>query len=251
MQGEAVQDYLKAIYRLSSGAEYGDGTRHTLVRVGTQELADHLRISPASVSRMLVRLAGMGLVEHEPYHGATLTREGERAALEVVRHHRLLELYLHEKLGYPPDLVHDEAEKLEHYISEEFEARIYEALGRPVVDPHGDVIPTIEGTLPPGVDRSPGCSLAEASVASHVVVRRVPSSDLEKLRYLQGLGVAPGAELVVVEQHPFHGGLRLRRLPDGEEFSLGHGLASEIAVVAECDPSKEAAHATTTGAARE
>jgi DtxR family transcriptional regulator, Mn-dependent transcriptional regulator len=125
------EDYLKAIYSLGTD------------RVNTQSLADRLEVKPGSVTEMLKRLAELGLVEHKPYYGARLTPAGERIALELIRHHRLLESYLHQALGYALEDVHREAERLEHHISEEFEARISELLGHPTHDPHGDPIPTL------------------------------------------------------------------------------------------------------------
>ncbi len=221
MRGEAVEDYLKSVYRLGESSG----------RVSTQELAQHMGVSAASASRMLQRLAGMGLVDHELYRGASLTPEGERVAMEVIRHHRLLELYLHRALGYDWDRVHEEAERLEHYISEDLEARIFEVLGRPEVDPHGDVIPTLEGSVPEEQERVLALqrALSEAEESSRVVVQRVPSADAAKLRYLSEIGVVPGAELEVQERYPFGGGLRVRD-ESGEERVIGDHLAAEIRV---------------------
>ena len=230
MRGEAIENYLKAIYQLSrTGGEAGGG-RATAVRVGTQELAQRLGVTPASASRMLQRLAGLGLVEHEHYHGASLTPEGARVALETIRHHRLLELYLHNVLGYPWDRVHEEAERLEHYISEEFEARIFEALGRPVVDPHGDPIPTLEGTVPPeyAAGAATQQALAQLAERDRAIVRQVPSADPEKLRYLAAIGLVPGAEVELLERYPFGGGVRLRVGPGGPEQVISRDLAAEI-----------------------
>lgn len=229
MRGEAVEDYVKAIYALTGRGD-ARGERATLARAGTQEVAHRLGVSAASATRMLQRLSLTGLVEYEPYHGAGLTPEGERLALEVIRHHRLLELYLHRALGYSWDEVHDEAERLEHYISEDLEARIFEALGRPVLDPHGDVIPTAEGSLPEEGRLSAQRPLSELAAGERAVVRCVPSSDPAKLRYLGELGLAPGAALEVLEKYPFGGGLRLR-VGTGEERVVGEELASEVMVI--------------------
>ena len=232
MHGEAIENYLKSIYQLSrSGAATGS-PQAVAVKVGTQELAQHLNVTAASASRMMQRLANLGLVDYELYRGASLTPEGERVALEVIRHHRLLELYLHDALGYPWDQVHAEAERLEHYISEEFEARIFEALGRPVVDPHGDPIPTVEGAVPSEYAASAASQqpLAAIAVQGRAVVRQVPSSDPEKLRYLAAIGLVPGAQVELLERYPFGGGLRLRIRPDGQERVIGPDLASEIIV---------------------
>ena len=233
MHGEAIENYLKAIYRLSHADGERGGGQATAERVGTQELAQRLGVTPASASRMLQRLAGLGLVEHEHYHGASLTPEGERVALETIRHHRLLELYLHDVLGYPWDRVHEEAERLEHYISEEFEARIFEALGRPVVDPHGDPIPTLEGAVPSEYAAGAAAQRALAQLAEHdrAIVRQVPSSDPEKLRYLAAIGLVPGAEVEILERYPFGGGLRVRVGPGGPEQVIGQDLAAEIGAV--------------------
>lgn len=233
MLGEAGEDYLKSIYRLSRDEAASSTDGNTSGRVSTQELANEMGVSAASASRMLKNLASMGLVEHELYHGARLTPQGEKVALEVIRHHRLIELYLHEALGYGWDQVHDEAERLEHYISEEFEARIFEALGRPVVDPHGEVIPTLEGRLPPSHEgyASEQQPLADVATGGRVKVRRVPAADAEKLRYLKEIGLVPGAGLRVIEKFPYGGGLRLQ--PDcgeGEQI-ISAELAREISVI--------------------
>ena len=176
MVSEAAQDYLKAIWKLQSRGE-----------VTTNALAAELGVSPASATAMLKKLDKLGLVRHERYHGATLTPSGERIALEVVRHHRLLELYLMEALGLSWDEVHTEAERLEHHLSEELEARIDAALGFPTHDPHGDPIPTADLVLE-AHERVLLCDVAEGDQA---VVRRVPDSDAELLRYLASLGLMP------------------------------------------------------------
>jgi DtxR family transcriptional regulator, Mn-dependent transcriptional regulator len=186
---EAVEDYAKAIYALA-GPDAG--------AVGTSALAERLGVSPGTVTAMLKRMDEMGLVEHQRYHGATLTPLGERVALEVIRHHRLLESYLAEALGMPWDRVHDEAEVLEHYISEELEERIAEALGDPEVDPHGDPIPDRELELEQGSTRS----LVELEPGATGVLARVSDSAPEMLRYLAERGIAPGDRLEVVERQP-------------------------------------------------
>ncbi|MBA2362729.1 MAG: metal-dependent transcriptional regulator [Chloroflexia bacterium] len=230
MRGEAVEDYLKGIYDLSARSR--DDSAATSGRVATQDLADHVGVSAASTSRMLKHLDKLGYVEHEPYHGATLTEAGKKIALEVIRHHRLIELYLHDALGYSWDQVHEEAERLEHYISEGFEARIFEILGEPAVDPHGDIIPTLEGALPPGQERSLAnqLSLSEVPADTWAVVHRVPSADAEKLRYMQEIGLVPGAHVEVLERIPFGGGLRFRAA-EGTERVIGLELAAEVRVV--------------------
>jgi DtxR family transcriptional regulator, Mn-dependent transcriptional regulator len=176
------EDYLKAIYSLG-----GD-------RVNTQTLADRLEVKPGSVTEMLKRLADLGLVEHKPYYGARLTPAGERIALELIRHHRLLESYLHQALGYALEDVHREAEKLEHHISEEFEARISQLLGHPTHDPHGDPIPTLEGTLPAFATRA----MLDVGENEEVCLGRVSEKDPDFLRMVVSLGLIPGARVKVI-----------------------------------------------------
>ncbi len=215
MVSEAAQDYLKAIWKLQSRGE-----------VTTNALAAELGVSPASATAMLKKLDKLGLVRHERYHGATLTPSGERIALEVVRHHRLLELYLMEALGLSWDEVHTEAERLEHHLSEELEARIDAALGFPTHDPHGDPIPTADLVLE-AHERVLLCDVAEGDQA---VVRRVPDSDAELLRYLASLGLMPERELIVVEQAPFDGPVTVE--VDGERHAIGRSVAARIEVAA-------------------
>ncbi len=215
MVSEAAQDYLKAIWKLQSRGE-----------VTTNALAAELGVSPASATAMLKKLDKLGLVRHERYHGATLTPSGERIALEVVRHHRLLELYLMEALGLSWDEVHNEAERLEHHLSEELEARIDAALGFPTHDPHGDPIPTADLVLEPH-ERVLLCDVAEGDQA---VVRRVPDSDAELLRYLASLGLMPERELIVVEQAPFDGPVTVE--VDGARHAIGRSVAARIEVAA-------------------
>jgi DtxR family transcriptional regulator, Mn-dependent transcriptional regulator len=176
------EDYLKAIYSLG-----GD-------RVNTQALADRLEVKPGSVTEMLKRLAELGLVEHKLYYGARLTPAGERIALELIRHHRLLESYLHQALGYALEDVHREAEKLEHHISEEFEARISELLGHPTHDPHGDPIPTLEGKLPEFATRA----MLDVGENEEVCLGRVSEKDPDFLRLVVSLGLIPGARVKVI-----------------------------------------------------
>lgn len=189
----AAEDYLKQLYRLGQG-----GT------VGTQALADALNVTPASTTGMLRKLTDLGLVEHAAYRGARLTPAGEKVALEVVRHHRLLELYLHRALGYPLDEVHDEAERLEHVISEAFEARIAAWLGDPNFDPHGDPIPGLNGELPVQGERR----LASLGRGEQAQVTRVPE-DPAVLRGLMEAGLTPGVEVKVLTHDPALGTLTL------------------------------------------
>ncbi len=185
----AMEDYLKAAYRLKM-----DGKPAT-----TQLLADELGVSGPSVTNMVKRLDEMRLMRHTRYQGVELTPVGERIALEVVRHHRLLELYLAETLGYPWDQVHDEAEKLEHHVSDELEARMDSFLGYPTRDPHGDPIPTRDGLIPEDTD----LLLAELADDTLATVVRVSDRDPVQLRYLAELGLIPGAKVTIVERLPF------------------------------------------------
>lgn len=196
MLSEAIQNYLKIIYELQSA--HGP--------VSTSAVAERMEVAAASATAMLKRLAGMKLLRHSPYQGVTLTRAGERIALEVVRHHRLLELYLAQVLGYSWDMVHDEAERLEHAISEEFEERIDAQLGRPSRDPHGDPIPSKEGVME-DPDRQRLADMAPGAIG---VVRRVSDRDAEMLRYLAALGLTPDVAFEVVDKAPFDGPLTLR-----------------------------------------
>jgi len=218
---EAVEDYAKALHAL---AQRSDGP------VTTSALAERLGVSAGSVTSMLKRMHEMGLVAHESYRGALLTERGERVALEVIRHHRLLESYLAEVLGMPWDRVHDEAEVLEHYISEELEQRIAEALGDPAHDPHGDPIPSAELDL--ATDDT--VSLTDLEPGSVVAFARVSDSDPEMLRYLAERGIGPGAELQVVSRDPFDGPLHVSIA--GREHVLGERLAGAIRVLATSAP---------------
>jgi DtxR family Mn-dependent transcriptional regulator len=211
---QAIEDYLKAIHFLHLSEK----------KVSTSAIAERLDVAQASVTGMIKKLAEMKLVEHSPYHGVELTAAGEKIALEIIRHHRLLELYLAEAMGYTWDKVHDEAEKLEHVISEEFEDKIDEFLGRPTVDPHGAPIPTKDGQLPK-VD----CfALSEAEPGDRVVVRMVPGRDAEKLRYLGKIGLFPNIEIDVIDKAPFNGPVHIR--VNDETHHLGHELANVILV---------------------
>jgi DtxR family Mn-dependent transcriptional regulator len=212
MRTEAVEDYLKTIYLLET--EQGSVT--------TVALAARMEVSAPSVTGMLKKLAELKLAKHEPYHGVVLTAAGRKIALEVIRHHRLLELYLAEALGYSWDKVHAEAEKLEHHISEEFEDRIAALLGNPVTDPHGDPIPTKEGTIP---DQT-ATRLCDALEGEAVVVTRVAAQDSSQLNYLGSLGIRPEASLTVMGKAPFDGPVQLR-VGDGQHH-IGLNLARQI-----------------------
>ncbi len=212
---EAIEDYAKAIYAL---ARRGEGT------VTTNALAERLGVSAGSVSAMIKRLAERGLAEHQPYRGAQLTAEGERVALSVMRHHRLLELYLAEHLGVPWDRVHEEAEALEHVISEDLEARIAAKLGHPTHDPHGDPIPDANLVI----DEGDTCSLAAMEVGGRGRFVRVSDADPEMLRYLDGRGIALGDELEVIDRQPFDGPLTVRF--GTKDHVLGGGLARAMRI---------------------
>jgi DtxR family Mn-dependent transcriptional regulator len=192
--------------------------------VSTSALAERLGISQPSVTAMTKKLAADGLVERVPYRGVTLTVRGRRIALEVLRHHRLLELFLADTLGLPLDEVHDEAERLEHVLSEELEARIDAALGYPTHDPHGDPIPDRELRLAP-LDRR---ALAEVEVGVSTTVARVPDWDPELVRYLRELALLPGASVVVVSRAPFGGPVTVRS--DSGEHAIARELAGAIDV---------------------
>lgn len=208
----AMEDYLKVIFTLQTEND----------AVTTQAIAERLSIQSPSVTNMVKRLADLKLVEHTPYRGVVLTESGRKVALEVLRHHRLLELYLSDALGYSWDEVHDEAERLEHSISEEFEARIDRALGYPTTDPHGDPIPTAEGRI----EATTRDRLSELDSNLDAFVERVCDRDPEKLRYLGTLGLYPNARVKVLERFPFEGPLRV--LIDGREHILGRELARAV-----------------------
>jgi DtxR family Mn-dependent transcriptional regulator len=213
---DAVEDYAKAIYALQR--------RSAGEAVSTNELAARLSVTPASVSAMLRKLSDRGLVEHVPYKGVQLTGEGERLALEVLRHHRLLELYLAEQLGVPWDRVHDEAEALEHVLSEDLEERIAAKLGHPTHDPHGDPIPDADLRIDEGDTRR----LADLSPGDNGRFVRVSDSDPRMLRYLDERGVRLGDRFEVVERQPFGGPLSVR-FGDAMHV-LGGGLAAAMRV---------------------
>jgi len=213
MPSESVQDYLKAIWKLERD---GPAT--------TSALAAELGVTPASATAMVKKLAGLGLVEHERYRGVRLTPSGERAALEVIRHHRLLELYLMKALGLGLDEVHAEAERLEHHLSEDLESRIDAALGHPTHDPHGDPIPTAELELVADDSRW----LTEVADGTEAVVSRVPDGDPELLRYLASLGIVPDQPIVLVGRAPFDGPVTIEI--GGARHAIGLAVAEQIRV---------------------
>ncbi|MBA3375873.1 MAG: metal-dependent transcriptional regulator [Actinobacteria bacterium] len=209
----AVQDYLKGIYVLESAGE----------RVTTSALAGRMGVTAPSATAMTKRLAELGLVERAPYRGVALTEQGKRGALEVLRHHRLLERYLVDRLGLSLDQVHAEAELLEHALSEELEAKIDAELGFPTHDPHGDPIPDSELRVSAGRDRT----LADLEPGEHASVSRVPDGDPELLRYLTELGLVPGSAVELVSQAPFAGPVTVRT--DRGDHAISRELAHRIA----------------------
>ncbi len=210
----AVEDYAKAIYSLQ---------RRSARPVTTTALAERLGVSPASASGMVRRLGDIGLAEHQPYKGVELTDAGRAVALEVIRHHRLLELLLAD-MGVPWDRVHDEAEVLEHHISEELEALIAERLGDPTHDPHGDPIPAADLTL----DEGATVTLDQLEPGQRGRFVRVSDSDPEMLRYLSGLGLAPGEQLELIGREPFEGPLNVAFA--GRQQPLGVALAKAMRI---------------------
>jgi DtxR family Mn-dependent transcriptional regulator len=206
-----MEDYLKTIYSLSPDAE----------SVSTSQIAEQMQCAPASVTNMLQKLSTLKLVKYRPYRGVKLTSAGKKIALEVVRHHRLIELYLAEMLGYSWDRVHDEADRLEHVISEELESRMDAALGYPRRDPHGDPIPTPEGKI----QAPPVRSLWDTPVGENKVrVVRVSDKNPDVLRYLAEIGVQPGVDVWITSKAPFNGPVSIRV---GE---IVHDLSEELAL---------------------
>ena len=212
----SIQDYLKNIYELTENGE----------SASTNALAKKLNISPPSVTGMVQKLASAkpALVEYQKHQGVTLTKEGKKAALEVIRHHRLLEAWLVQTLGYSWDEVHEEAERLEHVISEDFERRIAAAMGHPVRDPHGELIPTADLKMP--LDASmPLSSLRPKQTAA---VQRIKAPDRDLLRYLEELGLIPGAQIEVTDYSPFDHNLTIKI--GRKSFVLGLSITTKIFV---------------------
>lgn len=208
----SVEDYLKTIYRLSEAGR----------PASTSQIAEALALAPPSVSGMVKRLSEQGLLSHEPYRGVLLTEMGRLAAVRVVRRHRLIESYLVARLGYTWDSVHDEAERLEHAVSDELVERMAEALGHPEVDPHGDPIPDARGKV-----AHPALSpLSDVAAGRIVEVRRVDTNDAERLRYLAAAGLIPGAAVTVVERAPFNGPVTVE--VEGRSLALALDLAGVV-----------------------
>ncbi|MEW5959427.1 MAG: metal-dependent transcriptional regulator [Chloroflexota bacterium] len=211
---QAMEDYLKAIYKLLETGSV----------VTTSALADYMSVAPASVTNMCKKLAELNLLQYERYQGVKFTPAGEKLALEIVRHHRLIELYLAEALGVPWDRVHEEAEKLEHVISEDLEERMAAALGDPKFDPHGAPIPSRAGNIKPQQsDR-----LVDMQAGDRVVVIEVDDQDPELLRYLGEMGIYPGTDIQIMACAPFNGPFTLKV---GQAlYTLGYQAAKSILV---------------------
>ncbi|MBO0782803.1 MAG: metal-dependent transcriptional regulator [Ktedonobacteraceae bacterium] len=213
-----ISDCLKVIYTMQERGQ----------KVSTSAVSERLGVSDATVTMLFKDFAAAGWVEHVPYRGVRLTELGARKAVEVIRHHRLLELYLARELGYSWDKVHEEADKLEHVISEEFEDKLDELLGYPTADPHGDPIPSKEGVFPARA----GCSLLTLQAGQSAHILRVNDQDAEKLRYLGQLGLYPDVRVEMIEQAPFGGPLHILvgDAPNQVERVLGAELAGHILV---------------------
>jgi DtxR family Mn-dependent transcriptional regulator len=212
MLSQAVEDYLKTIYKLHSGGA-----------VTTTEIARSLGVSSASVTNMVKKLAQSGFLTHQSYRGVVLTAAGEKIALEIIRHHRLLETYLREIMGYGWEQMHAEAEHLEHHISEEFEDRLDEMLGYPTHDPHGDPIPTRDGTIIP-TDGSPIFGFAEGD---RIRIVRVPDDDPELLHRLEHANLLPGAEVGILT----HSGVEMTISVMNQDRSLSLSRDTAIGII--------------------
>jgi DtxR family transcriptional regulator, Mn-dependent transcriptional regulator len=212
----SVEDYLKAIYQLTPEGR----------PASTSEIAHLLALSAPSVTGMVKRLSEHGLLEHIPYRGVQLTEEGRRAALRMVRRHRLIEAYLVEFLGYSWDTVHAEAERLEHAVSDTMIERMAVALGHPTVDPHGDPIPSADGSI----HELAGSALSEVPVGQTVELHRVHESQPERLRYIASLGLRPGARVTVLNRQPFDDLVTI------EVAGTQHVIGRELGHVLQCAP---------------
>ena len=214
----SIEDYLKAIYDLTQEQE----------RASTNEIAEQMGVTPASATGMIQRLAAANppLIVYQKHHGVSLTVEGEQTALEIIRHHRLLETFLQEKLGYTWDEVHDEADRLEHVISEELEERISQALGDPSYDPHGDPIPNRQFQIP----AQSTMHLSDLRSGDRAVIQRINDDDPELLRYLSSIGLTPHCEVTVLEASPFDGNLHLSIHGQASSVVLGMRVTRQIYV---------------------
>lgn len=219
-----IEDYLKTIYEITRAA----GQEPDQQRATTNQIADALRVTPASVTGMIKKLSETDppLLEYRRHHGVLLTPAGEQVALEIIRHHRLLEMFLHQMLGYEWHEVHAEADRLEHFISEEFEERIATALGDPTYDPHGDPIPDRHLQMP----ASPALSLYELRPGQQAVVERVENEDPQLLRYLSSLGIIPQARFTVLDFSPYDENLSLQIEGNRQATVVGPAISRKVFV---------------------
>ncbi len=213
-KSESVEDYLKATYKIQQQQEW----------VSTSALAERLRLAPASITNMVQRLEKLGFLIYEPYHGVQLTEQGMTKALDIIRHHRLVELFLAEIVGYSWDLVHEEAERLEHTVSEDFVERIDKVLGFPEHCPHGVPIPTEEGQ----VRKEDSATLLECVPGETAMIQRVSDTSAEFLRYAESLGLVPTVEVTLVGREPFQGPLHIR--VGKQEHHIGRDAAARLYV---------------------
>ena len=213
-----IEDYLKTIYELTRASE----------RATTNQIAARMEVTPASVTNMIQKLAETDppLIEYRKHRGVALSQEGERVALEIIRHHRLLEMFLHETLGYSWDEVHEEADRLEHVISEEMEERIAISLGNPQHDPHGDPIPSRDLQMP----QSTAVTLSQLRPFQKAQVKRVSDSDPDLLRFLSERGIEPAARLEILDYSPFDSNLQVQVMGEGETVVLGAVITSQVFV---------------------
>lgn len=209
----AVQDYLKVIYKFQDKGS-----------VSTTLIADELNVTGASVTGMIKRLNQLGLVDYSSYKGVKLTAVGEKIALEILRHHRLLELYLKELMGYSLDKIHDEACNLEHHISQEFADKLDTMLGQPKFDPHGHPIPTKDGKIS-HINEIP---LTQSEIGQIVTISRLNDKNKELLAYLENIELLPNTEIKVVEKGPFNGPVTIDY--NGQEKIIGNEIAQNIFV---------------------
>jgi len=208
----SVEDYLKAIYHLSLDGE----------PAGTSRIAEVLDVAPPSVSGMIRRLSDLGILSYEPYRGVELTEEGRRVALVVIRRHRIIEAYLVARLGYSWDTVHEEAERLEHAVSDVLVERMALALGNPEFDPHGDPIPDSQGRM----TEVATVPLSEVPAGEAVQVKRVDAGEADRLRYIGDAGLVPGSWVEVIRREPFDGPVTIRT--GGRERVIGFGMANLV-----------------------
>jgi DtxR family Mn-dependent transcriptional regulator len=213
-----IEDYLKTIHELTRTNE----------RATTNQIAERMGVTPASVTNMIQKLAAADppLLDYQKHRGVQLTAQGERVALEIIRHHRLLEMFLHQILGYSWDEVHEEADRLEHVISEEMEERIAISLGNPQHDPHGDPIPTRDLQMP----KSSEITLNQLRPSQKGLVKRVSDSDPDLLRYLSKMGIQPAAQLTILDYSPFENNLEVLVAGEAKPVVLGPRITSQIFV---------------------